>query len=282
MRMACCLLLCLAAPGTAAEIPLWPEGVPEPRVPSDPAEKVETGKDGITRRSNVSNPRLVVFDVARDAAAAARPAVIVVPGGGFSILADEHEGTAVCRWFNDRGFVAFLLLYRVPTGRLEAPNAGPAMDARKAVHEVRARAGEFAVDPAKIAIVGFSAGGQTALVAAAGNAPPTGVPAATAARPDAVVLVYPWKVAEGDAVRGDITLDARTPPTFILQAADDRTSPPDGAAVLYRGLVRAGVPAEIHVYETGGHGFGMKPQPGGGVLADWPNRALEWLRGRGF
>ena len=283
MRSLCCLAICLlAAVGRGDEIALWPAGVPEPRVPAEPAERVEVGKDGISRRSHVSTPRLVVFDVPRDAAAARRPAVIVAPGGGFGILADEHEGGDVCRWFNGHGFVAFLLLYRVPTATFEVPNAGPAMDAHKAVHEVRSRADEWGVDPARIALMGFSAGGQTTLVAAATPARFPGAAAADAGRPDALVLIYPWKVATGDAVRSDIAIDARMPPTFILQAADDRASSPDAAAVLYRALLAAKVPTEIHVYETGGHGFGMKRQPDGGVVADWPNRALDWLRRRGF
>jgi acetyl esterase/lipase len=283
MRAAWSLVLCLVAGSLgAAEIALWPDGVPEPRVAADPPEKVEVGKDGISRRSNVSSPRLVVYDIPREAAVPLRPAVIVVPGGGFGILADEHEGGDVCRWFNDRGFVAFLVLYRVPTGKLELPNAGPVMDAQKAVHEVRARAADFAVDPKRIVLLGFSAGGQTALVAAANPARFPGAAAPEACRPDALVLIYPWKVAVGDAVRDDVTVDAQMPPTFILQAANDKSSPPDGAAVLYRSLLAAQVPAEIHIYETGGHGFGMKPQADGGVVGDWPARTLEWLKTRGF
>lgn len=274
---------CLVGPLVwADEIPLWPAGVPEPSVPADPPEKVEAGKDGISRRSNVSKPRLVVFDIPRDAATPKRPAVIVVPGGGFGLLADEHEGGDACRWFNDRGFVAFLLLYRVPTGKLEVPNAGPVLDAQKAVHEVRSRAADYAVDPAKIVLLGFSAGGQTALVAAANPARVPHAASADACRPDALVLLYPWKVADGGALRSDVVLDARMPPTFILQTADDKSSSPDGAAILFRALLAAKVPTEIHIYETGGHGFGMKPQADGGVIGDWPARTLEWLKKRGF
>jgi len=274
---------CLFGPFTwADEIPLWPAGVPEPRVPADPPEKVEVGKDGISRRSNVSNPRLVVFDIPRDASTPKRPAVIVVPGGGFSILADEHEGGDVCRWFNGRGFVAFLLLHRVPTGALDVPNAGPAMDAQKAVHEVRSRAADFAVDPAKIVLLGFSAGGQTALVAAASPPRFPNAAAVDLCRPDALVLLYPWKIADGGALRSDVTLDARMPPTFILQTADDKASSPDGATLLFRALLAAKVPAEIHIYESGGHGFGMKPQADGAVVGEWPVRTLEWLKQRGF
>jgi len=264
------------------EIPLWPEGVPEPRVPAEPAEKVEIGKDGISRRSNVSNPRLVVHDIPRADPAQLRSAVIVIPGGGFSILADQHEGSDICRWFNERGFVAFLLLHRVPTNAFENANAGPVLDAQKAVHEVRRRAGEYQLDPKKIALLGFSAGGQTALVAAANQ--PRFEPAEGSARPDAVVLIYPWKVggADGNGVRSDVTIDAGTPPMFIAQAANDPASLPQSAAALYLALLGAKVPAELHIYEAGGHGFGMQKRDNAPGTSDWPNRALDWLRGRGL
>lgn len=291
MKVVSCVvsvILSLGVMGACAaepqEIPLWPEGVPEPRVPAEPAEKVEIGKDGISRRSNVSNPRLVVYDIPRADAAKLRSAVIVIPGGGFGILADQHEGSDICRWFNERGFVAFLLLHRVPTNKFENPNAGPVLDAQKAVYEVRRRAGEYQLDPQKIALLGFSAGGQTALVAAAN--PPRFEPtvAAATARPDAVVLVYPWKVGgvDGTGVRSDVTVDAGTPPVFIAQASNDPASLPQSAAALYLALLQAKVPAELHIYEAGGHGFGMQKRDNAPGTSDWPNRALDWLRGRGL
>ncbi|MCX7430278.1 MAG: alpha/beta hydrolase [Planctomycetia bacterium] len=276
-----CTIISAAEP---REIPLWPEGVPELRVPAEPAEKVEIGKDGISRRSNVSNPRLVVYDIPRADPAKLRSAVIVIPGGGFGILADQHEGSDICRWFSERGFVAFLLLHRVPTNKFENPNAGPVLDAQKAVHEVRRRADEYHLDPQKIALLGFSAGGQTALVAAAN--PPRFDPAAAAgsARPDAVVLIYPWKVGgpDGKGVRSDVTIDAGTPPMFIAQASNDPASLPQSAAALYLALLEAKVPAELHIYEAGGHGFGMQKRDNAAGTSDWPNRALDWLRGRGL
>ena len=276
-----CMVVSAAEP---REIPLWPEGVPEPRVPAEPAEKVEIGKDGISRRSNVSNPRLVVYDIPRTDPAKPRSGVIVIPGGGFSILADEHEGSDICRWFNERGFVSFLLLHRVPTGKLENPNAGPVLDAQKAVHEVRRRAGEYQLDPQKIALLGFSAGGQTALVAAANPPPFEPAAAAGSARPDAVVLIYPWKVGgvDGKGVRSDVMIDSGTPPIFIAQASNDPASLPQSAAALYLALLEAMVPAELHIYEAGGHGFGMQKRDNAAGTSDWPNRAIDWLRGHGL
>jgi acetyl esterase/lipase len=279
------LLGCMAVSAAEpTEIPLWPEGVPEPRVPAEPAEKVEIGKDGISRRSNVSQPRLVVYDIPRADPAKLRSSVIVIPGGGFSILADEHEGSDICRWFNEQGFVAFLLLHRVPTRTFEPANAGPVRDAQKAVHEVRRRAVEYQLDPQKIALLGFSAGGQTALVAAANPPRFEPAPAAGSARPDAVVLIYPWKVGgdDGKGVRSDVTIDAGTPPMFIAQASNDPASLPQSAAALYLALLEAKVPAELHIYEAGGHGFGMQERENAAGTSDWPNRALDWLRGRGL
>jgi acetyl esterase/lipase len=286
--VAVCLTVAYQSPAANAaepqEIVLWPEGVPEPRVPAEPAETVEKKADGIARRSNVSNPRLVVYDIPRTEPAKLRSAVLVVPGGGFGILADEHEGSDVCRFLNEHGIVAFLVLHRVPTGKMPVPNAAPVQDIQKAVQEVRRRAAEFQLDPAKIAVLGFSAGGQATLVAAT-NPPrfPAADPAVSA-RPDAVLLLYAWKiVGEGNqGVRSDVTIDSAAPPMFIAQCGDDPGSVPQGSANLYLELVKAKVPAEIHIYEKGGHGFGLKA---GNTLPgqlDWKARAIDWLRTRGW
>jgi acetyl esterase/lipase len=266
------------------EIVLWPDGVPDPQVPAEPPESVEKKADGIRRRANVSNPRLVVYDVPRHEPSTPLPAVLVVPGGGFGILADEHEGSAACRWLNEQGMVSFLVLHRVPTGKMPQPNAGPVQDIQKAVQEVRRRAGEFQIDPTRIAVLGFSAGGQATLVAAT-NPPLFPHPdAAASVRPDAVLLLYAWRIAgDGETgLRPDVTIDGSAPPMFIAQCGDDPGSVPQGSANLYLALVRAKVPAEIHIYEQGGHGFGLKAGNSLPGQLDWKARAIEWLCGRGF
>lgn len=286
--VAVCLSAALPPPTAHAaepqEIILWPEGVPEPRVPAEPAEKVEKKADGIARRSNVSNPRLVVYDIPQTEPAKLRSAVLIVPGGGFGILADEHEGSDVCRWLNQHGILAFLVLHRVPTGKMPVPNAAPVQDIQKAVQEVRRRAAEFQLDPAKIAVLGFSAGGQATLVAATNPLRFPAADQAVSARPDAVLLLYAWKIV-GDGnqgLRSDVTIDGTAPPMFIAQCGDDPGSVPQGSASLYLELVQAKVPAEIHIYEKGGHGYGLKA---GNTLPgqlDWKARAIDWLRGRGW
>jgi acetyl esterase/lipase len=286
--IAVCLAAVLQAPdGKTAdprEIVLWPEGVPEPRVPAEPAETVERKADGITRRSNVSNPRLVVYDTPRSDPTTLRSAVLVVPGGGFGVLADEHEGSDACRFLNEQGIVACLVLHRVPTGKMPVPNAAPVQDVQKAVQEVRRRAAEFHLDPAKIAVLGFSAGGQATLVAATNPPRFPSADAAVSARPDAVLLLYAWRIAgEGNqGLRSDVTIDSTAPPMFIAQCGDDAGSVPQGSAALYLELLKAKVPAEIHIYETGGHGYGLKASNTLPGQLDWKARAIDWLRGRGW
>lgn len=265
------------------EIRLWPEGVPGNRVPSDPAEKVEKGKDDIQRRSFVSDPRLVVHPLP-PGDGGPRPAVIILPGGGYNILADDHEGGEIGRFLNGHGIVALTLLYRVPTGDFEEPDAGPVMDAQKAVSIVRERAGELGIDPSRIGLMGFSAGGHTALVAATTKASFPGADAAPSVRPDCTILIYPWRVlaAEGKELWPGVMVDAATTPMFIAQTADDTASPAKGAVTLFSALLDAKVPAELHVYERGGHGYGLRRREQAPGTGDWPARLVDWLGGRGF
>lgn len=265
------------------EIRLWPEGVPGDRVPIDPAEKVERGQDDIQRRSFVSDPRLIVHPLPRGDGGP-RPAVIILPGGGYNILADDHEGGEIGRFLNGHGIVALTLLYRVPTGDFEEPDAGPVMDAQRSVSIVRQRAEELGIDPARIGLMGFSAGGHTALVAATTKASFPGADALPSVRPDCTILVYPWRVlaTDGKGLWPGVVIDGATAPMFIAQTADDTASPAKGAVTLFTALLDAKVPAEIHVYERGGHGYGLRRREQAPGTGDWPARLVDWLGGRGF
>lgn len=291
-RLACVLLLPLAFVSTVVhgadgepprEIRLWPDGVPGDRVPAEPAEKVERGTDDIQRRSNVSDPRLLAQPLPR-VEGAGRAAVIVLPGGGYSILADEHEGTEIGRFLGGHGIVAFTLLYRVPTAKLTESDAGPVIDAKRAVQLVRERAAEYGVDPTRVGLMGFSAGGHTALVASTTEPVVPGAEGGASARPDCAILVYPWRVLdqEGKGLWPGVSVDAATPPMFIAQTADDTASPVKGALALYGALVDAKVPAELHVYERGGHGYGLRRREGSPGTSDWPHRLVDWLRSHGY
>ena len=276
-------VISLWANAFAEEVILWPNGLPEPVVPTDPPELVERGKDGISRRSNVSQPRLFVFQppagVAKSGAA-----IIVVPGGGLGRLADEHEGSDACAWLAKQGVVAFQLAHRTPTNMQPEPYLGPSQDVQRAVSLVRTRASDFGIDTAKIGVLGFSAGGHATLIAASNDRLYPEQKEQTSHRPDFLVLLYPYKIYDPatKALQSKIRLDGGLPPTFIAQMGDDTGSVPQGSALLYLELVNRKIPAEIHIYERGGHGFGMRSRPNATGPTDWQTRALDWLRLRGY
>jgi acetyl esterase/lipase len=275
-------VLLLNMPAASADDPkeliIWPNGHPEPKVSANPPEELVKGPDGLTRRFNVSTPRLLVYQPEKQKATGA--AIIVVPGGGFGRLSDEHEGSDVCRWLTSLGIVSIELAYRTPTNKHSSPVAGPAQDLQQALLTVRDRAKELNVDPERVGVMGFSAGGQTALVAMAGKAVISFEGDAKRIRPNLALLIYPYQVmnSEGTAIRADVDLDSGLPPVFLAQSLDDKASPPQGSAMLLMELVKRQIPTELHIYETGGHGWGMRhrtPPPG---ARDWSERAAVWLR----
>ena len=292
MRLLCTAFMCpaillaisfpIAGPMANADEPseliLWPNGHPEPKVSADPPESLVKGPDGLTRRFNVSSPRLFVYRPANEIATGA--AIIVVPGGGFGRLSDEHEGSDVCRWLASLGIVSIELAYRTPTNKQDSPVEGPAQDLQQALLTVRDKAEELSIDPDRVGVMGFSAGGQTALVAMAGKKVISFDGDAHRIRPNLALLIYPYQVMnpEATAIRADVDLDSGLPPIFIAQSLDDKASPPQGSAMLLMELVKRQIPTELHIYETGGHGFGMRhrtPPPG---ARDWSDRAAVWLR----
>lgn len=284
---ACGALFCLLAVAVrAADVPdlvLWPGGTPEPVVPATEAERSEKGADGIARRYNISQPRLVVF---RPPAGVkpSKTGILVVPGGGFGLLADGHEGSEACEWLAKSGVTSFLVLHRTPTNKHPEPSTGPVQDLQKGVIEVRKRAVEFGLDPALIGVLGFSAGGQVALIAATNEPKFTRPPANISYKPDFLLAIYPYKIYDpaAKALRADIHPEAGLPPTFIAQMGDDSASLAQGSTLLYLDLLNRKVPAELHIYEKGGHGFGMRARPGATGPTDWSNRALDWLRQHGY
>lgn len=250
---------------------------PEASAPPKPTDKVP-----IFRLTNVTEPRLDLYLPAKPNGAA----VVIVPGGGFGILASEHEGSELATWFRERGFVAGVLQHRCPTNKLEKQWEFPAWDAQRAVSLVRQKASELGVQADRVGLFGFSAGGQVALIATT-NArlyPSADATDAVSPRPDFLMLCYAWKILADNStteLKPEIKIDAKTPPTFIAQAYDDKGSLAEGSTLAFLALRKAAVPAEIHIYSTGGHGFGMRPNdtqaPG-----DWPGRLEGWLKARGL
>lgn len=256
---------------------LWPAGAPD-LAQGIGEEQFQPDKgDGIKRLTNVSDPRLEIFRPEKPNGTA----VVVCPGGGYSILAVSHEGSDVCAWLNRLGITAFMLTYRVPGQR-----DGAYQDAQRAIGLVRSGAKDLALRTDRIGVLGFSAGGHLAarISAHTGSRTYARVDAAddVSCRPDFSVLVYPAYLTTTNAAGGtELALPAgkETPPAFLVHAANDRISPENSIA-WFLALRKAGVEAELHVYGDGGHGFGMKPVPQD--IRTWPDRCADWLRSRGL
>lgn len=260
-------------------IPLWAQGAP-----GSVARMSEREKTIGTNVSNIHHPSLTVYLPARGKATGC--AVIVAPGGGHARLAIQHEGYAVAEWLADHGIAAFILKYRLskdeatPTGtpQLYTVDRDELGDAQRALQLVRSRASEWGVAPDRVGIIGFSAGGEVALLAATrGTAPKPGATdplEAFSSRPDFFGLIYP-----GGLPRTDITLTKDTPPAFLACGAEDRPTISELLPEFYLKCKKAGIPAELHIYAGAGHGFGVRAtnhSPSGA----WIDRFGDWLADR--
>ena len=266
-------------------VPLWPGEVPGEAGAIGP-EQSET-KGGIRRVSNVSVPTLTVFrpDPARNTGAA----VVICPGGGYSILASDHEGDQVAKYLTGIGVTGIVLKYRVPRRAGTANDVPPPqalMDAQRAMGLVRAHAADWKLDPARVGILGFSAGGHLAAWASAAPGDrrtydPVDAADKLSARPDFAVLIYPaYLVKKGtDAISSEVAVGSDTPPTFLAMAGDDGITV-DGSLAYYASLKKAKIPGELHIYAAGGHGFGMNPT--GRPVAAWPDRLTDWMKAGGW
>jgi acetyl esterase/lipase len=263
---------------------LWPKGAPGPNTTTGPEADTSTATSDkiagrpLVRLGNVSLPTLTLFAPKGKNTGAA---VVVFPGGAYKILAIDLEGTEVCDWLTSKGITCVVLKYRVPdTGPY--PKSDEALqDAQRAVGMVRAHAAEWKIDPKRVGVLGFSAGGH--LAAAVSTHYETRLyPRVDAAddlscRPDFAVVVYPGYLAleeKGFAFDADTPVTKDTPPTFLVQAEDDPVHV-ENATVYFQALKAAGVPAELHVYAQGGHGYGLRRTQL--PVTGWPNRVDEWL-----
>ena len=275
------------------EVPIWPGKIPDARPITGPEFTKIDAKDLVggkpwTYINNVSRPTLTVYPPKGKNTGAA---VIVFPGGGYQILAIDLEGTEVCDWLTSKGMTCILSKYRVP-GEAKLPKSGayPASkealdDAQRTLSLVRSHAVEWHIDPHKIGVLGFSAGGH--LVAATsvhfGNRLYTPVDAADKenCRPDFAIAIYPGHLSKAantinlnPDIAAHITHD--TPPTFLLQNEDDEEDRVEDAISYFFGLKKASVPTEMHVYAQGGHAFGLRPTKY--PVSAWPLLVETWLK----
>lgn len=281
-----------AASAWAADPPriveVWPGKVPG-ETGSIGEEKVLESKPGekkVQRRTNISKPTLTIFRPAKDRDTGA--SVLIAPGGGYNILAWDLEGEEVAQWLNTLGVTGMVLKYRVPRRPdqpKDKPPIGPLQDAQRAISLVRSQAGDWGLDPKRIGMLGFSAGGHLTAATATNfdrrSYEPIDAIDKVSCRPDFAILIYPaYLVEKGkDQLAPDIRVNKETPSLFFAHAGDDRVLA-DNSLFMYLAAKRAGVPAELHVYAAGGHGFGLRPsaQP----CSTWPQRCGDWLRTQGL
>jgi acetyl esterase/lipase len=250
---------------------------------TSPANEDRNSKSYVSRIGFVSQPTITVYKPAKDKNTGA--AVVVCPGGGYSILAMNLEGTEVCEWLNSIGVTAVLLKYRVPARKDRERYAAPLQDAQRAIGMVRFHTKEWGIDPARVGILGFSAGGHLSAVTCA-NAAARTYPEVDAAdkescRPSFAILIYPAYLATDDLTRlaPEIKVTADTPPTFITMTQDDPVHV-EGALLYALALRQSKVPFELHVYPKGGHGYGLRPSAN--LVSQWPDRAAGWLTTQGW
>lgn len=293
------IIACLLPVATMAQdvIPLWPANS-MPNVLSAAQSTTITEKSttsgGILRISDVITPTLTVYPAKGKSTGSA---VMICPGGGYSILAAEHEGSDIANWLADRGITAFVLKYRLPDARLQkTPHEAPLSDAMQGMRIIRQQATKYKVDANRIGVMGFSAGGH--LAATLSTHYDKGSQADQLAKPNFSILMYPVITFGDKAHAGSRTkllgtlandptwidyysnekqVSATTPPTFLVHSMNDKTVPVENSINYYLACLQQGITAEMHLYPTGGHGFALRTKTGESV-AQWPTALEAWLK----
>lgn len=285
------LLLPLAVPAflEAAEpgkpILLWPQGAPDEKGSIGPEHDSQKPSDPliagrpVAKITNVTAPTITFFPAPAGNNTGAT--VVVFPGGGYQILAMDLEGTEVCQWLNSIGVNGVLLKYRVPPRPGLAHSALPLEDAQRALGMVRSHATEWHLDPNRVGVLGFSAGGNLAALISNNYEKRTYKPADAvddvSCRPDFAILIYPAYLTANNAgkeISPELPVSSKTPPTFLVQTEDDPVHV-ENSLVYYRALKDAHVPAEMHLYSQGHHGYGLRPTDL--PVTHWPALAEQWL-----
>ena len=270
---------CILSAAAPEEIKVWPREVPGDatfQAPvADPKAKPPRD-DGTQRISLVTEPTITLFRAPAGKANGA--AVLICPGGGYNILAWDKEGTEIAEWLNTLGVTGAVLKYRVPRRDKDAPHAAPLQDAQRALRLMRQHAKEWEIDPKRIGILGFSAGGNLAVMAGT-HWSETTYPKQDAAddlgcRPDFLIPIYPAYLGDEKnpgPLSPLVRVTRETPPTFCAVTHDDQLRGAN-AALFYVELKKAGVPAELHIYTKGGHGYGMRSSDN--PVSQWPKRCV--------
>jgi acetyl esterase/lipase len=287
-------------------LPLWSQNQMLLLWEGDPPNYRETGEStifdttDIVRVRNVQKPDMAVFLPSKKNATG--EAVVICPGGGYGILAYDWEGTDIARWLNSEGIAAFVLKYRLPGAKSNiVPHKSPLMDAQRAMRLVRYHAEKWNIDPGKVGVMGFSAGGHLASTLSthfdAGDPQGDDPVDRLSCRPDFSILVYPvisftkeyahvgsrenllGKDADPDLVKhfsNELQITENSPPAILIHSSDDDGVPFENSMAYYHALQKKGITSELHIYPYGGHGYSLAI--GRGHLSTWPDRVAEWIR----
>lgn len=289
------------ANGQVISMNLWPDGIPGFILNSAYQEKA-TIIDGLSSRyEKVTSPALFPYLPPKESATGT--AVLICPGGGYGALAFNHEGHAIAKWLNDNGIAGIVLKYRLPSDLImKDKSVGPLQDAQEAIRIIRRNAKNWNIDPDKVGVIGFSAGGHLASTLSTHYAEKVyELKDTISARPDFSLLIYPvitmdssfthagsrrnligLNPSEKEIIRfsNEKQVNEKTPPAFMVHSADDKTVPVKNSMVYYEALVKFGIPSELHVFQKGGHGYGMAG--GKDTQSSWPDLCINWLKASGF
>lgn len=260
---------------------LFPKGAPGEKTKMIEKADKEGGKVGgetVLRITNVSEPTITIYPAPDEVATGA--AMLVCPGGGYEILAYDLEGDEVCEWLNNLGITAILVKYRVPRRAGLQKHEAPLQDLQRATGYIRAHAEELNIDPGRIGVMGFSAGAHLSAMLSTNFSkrtyPPVDAADQTSCRPDFCLLVYPaYLSGENFQLAPELNVSSETPSTMIIQTEDDKSFI-NSSLFYYYALKEAGVPAGMHLYSKGGHGYGLRNT--GASVNEWPDRAEDWFR----
>ena len=270
-------------------VKVWPDGIPGSKQDAGYVERITTVDGRRTRCEKVTDPDLTVFLPRKEKANGG--AVLICPGGGYAMLAFDHEGNAVAEWLNEHGIAGIVLKYRMPSDLImENKSVGPLQDAQEAMRIIRRNASKWNINPGKVGVLGFSAGGHLASTLSTHYAEKVyEVNDDTSARPDFSILIYPVisldttithrgsrnnligtspSAALTDHFSNEKQITKETPPAFLVHSTDDRTVPVMNSILYYQGLLMNRITAEMHIFQRGGHGYGLAPK--GGTESAWP------------
>jgi acetyl esterase/lipase len=264
-------------------IDVWPAFAPGETTKShgEPLPRRPQENPPATRISKITAPQMEVYPASADSACGT--AVLICPGGAYNYVVRDKEGSEIAEWLNGIGVTAFVLRYRTKDGT-DPMWKRPLQDAQRSLSLIRTHADEWKLDPNKLGVIGFSAGGQLAALTATNGDNRTYAAVddidKKACGADFAMLIYPWRLLDGDKLMKHLPVNKTTPPTFLVHSHNDGSTSLNSIQ-FYAALKASGVSGELHIYRSGGHGYGLRPVKGSRVHT-WPARGTDWLRGSGF